>query len=169
MKLLNCEWINADNMEHLTAECLVLGNLGLRSQRFGAGTWMLGAKQAPEKAGLALCAKCPALPSSPPNGISTGSLNVCLPWAPVCLCSKSSHTPALQLSLPVRPVPCSVGQTPPVSLFIYAPTSPSVSQQPLTNCALGPSLSARCSVSHQTFGSTPDQMRTLRGQCLAVW
>lgn len=30
MKLLNCEWINADNMEHLTAECLVLENLGLQ-------------------------------------------------------------------------------------------------------------------------------------------
>ena len=91
MKLLNCEWINADNMEHLTAECLVLGNLGLRSQRFGAGTWMLGAKQAPEKAGLALCAKCPALPSSPPRQLAP-SPHPLSPHVGVCFHSFCSET-----------------------------------------------------------------------------
>lgn len=30
VKLINCEWINADNMEHLTVGRLVVGSLGLQ-------------------------------------------------------------------------------------------------------------------------------------------
>ena len=30
VKLINCEWINADNMEHLTVGHLVVGSLGLQ-------------------------------------------------------------------------------------------------------------------------------------------
>lgn len=64
---------------------------GFSSQRFGAGTWMLGAKQAPEKAGLALCPKCPALPSSPPRQLapSPHPLN---PYVGVCFHSFCSET-----------------------------------------------------------------------------
>ena len=58
---------------------------GFSSQRFGAGTWMLGAKQAQEKAGLALCPTCrPSFLSSRQRAPSPHPLNV-----NVCVCFHS--------------------------------------------------------------------------------
>ena len=100
----------------------------------------------------------PPLPTVSPLGawtsVSQGLLFACAPnpltnlhWScpsqfPQCLAQFNRHLMFL-CSLTLPPLPLS-----PNSLSLTVPWAP---------------LSARCSVTHQTFGSTPDQMKTLRG------
>ena len=109
-----------------------------------------------------------ALPSSPPSSISTGSMNFCLPWAPVCLCSKSSHTPALEPSLLIPPLPCLVQQTPHVCSFTLPPLPLSPNNLLLTVPWAPLSLQGAVSPTRHV-GPLQTKENLEGGQCLVVW
>ena len=64
MKLINCEWINADNMEHLTVEHLVLGSLGLQFSEIWGWNMDAWSKAGAREGGAGPLSSVPAVPSS---------------------------------------------------------------------------------------------------------
>ena len=88
VKLINCEWINADNVEHLTVGRLVLGSLGLQFSEIWGWDMDAWSKAGSREGGAGPLSYVPALPSSPPGQRAPSphplNVNVCLCFHSFC-------------------------------------------------------------------------------------